>query len=285
MSNVARKNLILGAADNYNWSQLKPWAESIRASGFTGDVVLLAYRIAPDVVPNMERLGIDVYHIESDDEGRTIDHHKDGLPTQTHKLRNFHMWQCLQDPEFINDYNMVAITDTRDVYFQHNPNDFLNKFGEDHPNMIAMPSENVKYRDEPWNAGMIERFFGGYISRLLYDKSTCNSGTFFGPAALIASTMLTMYFIQKNFNATGVDQPTLNFLGHTNPQLFHVLDHDSGWACQCGTTLDPTKPHFQNVQISNAPQIKNGVVLTSDGSPFVIVHQYDRVPSLHHLGA
>jgi hypothetical protein len=281
MSNVAQKNLVIGAADNYNWQQLKPWATSIKASGFQGDVVLLAYRIAPDVVPNMEQLGIQVYQITHDDEGSLIDHHKGGLPTQTHKLRNFHMWQFLKE----NDYGMVAVTDTRDVYFQENPDDLLNEFATEFPNMVAVPSENVKFCDEPWNYEMVRKFFGPWVASMVWEKSTCNSGTFFGPAKLMASTMLTMYFIQKGFNATGVDQPTLNFLAYTNPQTYVILDHDSGWACQCGTTLDPNKPHFQTAQITGKPRIEDGKVLTSDGSPFVIVHQYDRVPELAHLGA
>ena len=280
MSNVARKNLIIGAADNYDWSQLKPWATSIRDSGFDGDVVLLAYRVAPDVVPNMELLNIQVYQITHDDEGSLIDHNKGGLPTQTHKLRNFHMWQFLKE----NDYGMVAVTDTRDVYFQQNPNDFFAEFEAEHPNMIAVPSENVKFCDEPWNYGMIRKFFGPWVSEMVFTKSTCNSGTFFGPAKLMASTMLTMYFIQKNFNATGVDQPTLNFLAHANPHLYHILDHDAGWACQCGTTLDPSKPEFRTAQMSLPPKIEDTGVTTSDGSPYVIVHQYDRVPELRHLG-
>lgn len=280
MSKVARKNLIIGATDNYNWQQLKPWATSIKASGFQGDVVLLAYRIMPDVVSHMEQLGIHVYAVTHDDYGQPIDHNKDGLPTQIHKLRNFHIWEFLQD----KDYEMVAITDTRDVYFQENPNDLLNEFAEKFPDMVAVPSENVKFSDEPWNADMLARFFGPYVSALLADKSTCNSGTFFGPIQLMASTMLTMYFIQKGFIATGVDQPTLNFLAYTNPYMYVILDHDSGWACQCGTTLDPSKPHFQNVQISGKPKIENNKVFTSNGKPFVIVHQYDRVPLLAHLG-
>ncbi len=281
MSNVARKNLILGAADNYDWPQLRPWAESIRDCGFEGDVVLLAYRVTDEAISRMTDLGILVYQVTHDDEGQPIDHHKGGLPTQTHKLRNFHMWQFLQSCE--GTFDTVVVTDTRDVYFQQNPDPFLNKFAEEHPNKIAMPSENVLFKNETWNAGMIQRFFGMYVSQMLEDKPTCNSGTFFGPADMMASTMLTMYFIQKNFNATGVDQPTLNFLGYINPHNFMVLDHNAGWACQCGTTLDPTKQYFRAVQVSFPPRIRDEQVITSDGTPYVICHQYDRVPALKHL--
>lgn len=279
MSDVA-PNLIIGASDNYGWNELKPWATSIRDSGFDGDAVLLAYRITDEAVRKCSGLGIQVYQIMSDDEGQPINHTKGGLPTQIHKLRNFHMWQFLSD----NDYKMVAVTDTRDVYFQQNPNDFLNEFADEYPNKIAVPSENIRFRDEPWNRGMIQRFFGPYVDAMLEDKSTCNSGTFFGPGHLMAATMLTMYFIEKNFNATGVDQPTLNFLAHTNPHLYHILDHDAGWACQCGTTLDPTKPQFNSVQISLPPRILDKGVCTSDDRKFVILHQYDRVPELKYLG-
>ena len=35
------KDLIIGAFTNYDYSQLKPWAESISESGFTGDKILI----------------------------------------------------------------------------------------------------------------------------------------------------------------------------------------------------------------------------------------------------
>jgi hypothetical protein len=63
-------------------------------------------------------------------------------------------------------------------------------------------------------------------------------------------------------------------------------DQSDAWACQAGTTVDPSKiesfrPHLLDAE----PIFENGLVVTGrdsynykKGTPFVIVHQYDRVP-------
>lgn len=51
------------------------------------------------------------------------------------------------------------------------------------------------------------------------------------------------------------------------------------WACQAGTVADPTKiEFFRPFLLDEEPQFKDGLVLNSKGKPYVIVHQYDRVP-------
>ncbi|KKL84482.1 hypothetical protein LCGC14_1964270, partial [marine sediment metagenome] len=44
------KDLLFGAADHYTWEQIRPWAKSIRESGFDGQVVLLVYRGDVDTI-------------------------------------------------------------------------------------------------------------------------------------------------------------------------------------------------------------------------------------------
>ena len=39
------KDLIIGGASNYTWDQLKYWVNSIKLSGFKGDIVLVATNI------------------------------------------------------------------------------------------------------------------------------------------------------------------------------------------------------------------------------------------------
>jgi hypothetical protein len=63
-------------------------------------------------------------------------------------------------------------------------------------------------------------------------------------------------------------------------------DQSDAWACQAGTTADPSKiESFRPHLLEAEPIFENGLVLTGQdnynykkGTPFVIVHQYDRVP-------
>ena len=65
-----------------------------------------------------------------------------------------------------------------------------------------------------------------------------------------------------------------------NTQPFKDIVHQtSRWACEAGTVADPSKiegfrPKLQCVE----PTFEDGVV-KYDGTPFAIVHQYDRVPT------
>jgi hypothetical protein len=268
------KDLVIGAADNYGWDKVRNWATSIKSTGFDGDVVLIAYRVTQELVDKCTELGIHVIIVNHDETAREINHTSGNLPTQSHKLRNFHIWQYLsENPE----YRMVTITDTRDVIFQTNPTTFFDTHMEYD---IYFPSEGVRFKDESWNMGMIHNLFGPFISESLKDGVACNSGTMFGKADAIKKLMLKMYLIAKNFGATGSDQPTMNVLIHlTQPDNTTILPIDEGWGCQCGTILNPK---LSSVLVDPIPTIKNidnkQVFVNSKSVPFVLVHQYDRLP-------
>lgn len=278
------KNLVIGVTDNFTWNQIRVWATSIKKSGFTGDVVLLGYRVGQDIVDGCESLGIDLYHIEHDDLGNPIDHHKDGLPTQSHKLRNFHIWQFLNQIDI--DYTVVVVTDTRDVVFQRNPDIFLQSYLENgtiiNPDELGviLPSESVLIENESWIRGLIIQHFGNGIYDSVKHHPAGNSGTMFGRTRNMKHLMLTMFLVGKFLPATGIDQPVVNVLAQTNSYITRLPMND-GWACQCGTVLDPSKSHF--ILEEPRPTIVNGVAYTSNNEQFVILHQYDRVPGLTQL--
>jgi hypothetical protein len=56
-------------------------------------------------------------------------------------------------------------------------------------------------------------------------------------------------------------------------------DHDTNWACECGTTVDPSKmTSFRPNLLSPEPTFDGEYVYTSKGEKYVMVHQYNRVP-------
>ena len=40
------KDLVISSIDRFGWNEAKVWVKSLRESGFSGDVVLIAYRVA-----------------------------------------------------------------------------------------------------------------------------------------------------------------------------------------------------------------------------------------------
>ena len=275
------KDLLIGAADNYTWDQLRPWALSIKETGFEGDVVLLAYRISSEAIVECEKAGIVVLKATLDDFARPIDHGKMGLSTQAHQLRNFHMWQYLMGAAEPDEYRYVIVSDTRDIYFQRNPSLWLDlhfPFGK----KIMLPSEGIMLDKEDWNANMIKQAFGPFVWEwIMKFRVACNSGSFVGERYAMQNMLLAMHLVEKHIGMSGIDQGTLNVLGATAfADQIEVCTMDRGWACQCGTVLDPTKSFLWDRLHEPRPHIGDIEVTNSKGDPFVIVHQWDRVPEL-----
>jgi hypothetical protein len=71
-----------------------------------------------------------------------------------------------------------------------------------------------------------------------------------------------------------------------NPYLKTSLykKSEDGWACQLGTTADPSKiEQFKPFLLEESPKMKDGKVVTSTEKEFSIVHQYDRVPEWKNI--
>ena len=82
------------------------------------------------------------------------------------------------------------------------------------------------------------------------------------------------------------DQSTFNFMISQPPytKTSRYLKSEDGWACQLGTTVDPAKiDQFKPLLLEESPIMEGGIVKTSKGKPFTIVHQYDRVPAWRHI--
>jgi hypothetical protein len=59
---------------------------------------------------------------------------------------------------------------------------------------------------------------------------------------------------------------------------------EDGWACQLGTTADPTKiSAFRPNLLEPSPVLRDSAVTTSTGKEYYIVHQYDRVPQFRSV--
>ena len=272
-----RKDLLLGAADLYGWDKISIWVQSARESGFTGDIVLLGYRIAPNVLENAKKYGVDVYQIDYDSFANAIVHEGSGIPTQCHQLRFFHAWQFLLDNH--TKYNNVIITDVRDVMFQINPSEYLNSVLTDEK-PIVVSSEGILFQHEPWNYHNLVNGFGPIIAESLRGEVAHNVGILAGKSFAMKNLCLTLYS-----NTVGryipSDQSSFNILLYQGLLTSYVdTTHNDTWACQCGVVLDPEKAHYIPHLLEQQPTIKDGKVYNSKGELFHIVHQWDRIPQL-----
>jgi len=271
------RDLLIGAADLYNWDKVKIWVQSARQSGFSGDIVLLGYRLTKDVATNAKQYGVDVYEIDYDSFGNPIVHEGSGIPTQCHQLRFFHAWQFLLENH--TKYNNVIITDVRDVVFQKNPSEYLlSVLTDEQPILIS--SEGILFKDEPWNLQNLIKGFGPIIAEQLRDKVAHNVGVLAGKSLAMKNLFLSLYS-----NTVGryvpSDQSSFNILLYEGLLTSYISsNHNDSWACQCGVTLDPEKPYYIPLLLEPQSVIKDGLVYNHKGELFHIVHQWDRIPQL-----
>lgn len=261
------KDLIIGGFTNYDYSQLKPWVESIDECGFEGDKVL--------IVGSTTRQTLDKL-IEK----------KFSLVLLPEVNAPIHVSRFLLIYDFLKkhheNYRYVITTDVRDVYFQLNPTIMLNEIcGKNSEYKILVGSESLKYKDEPWGNQNIHETYGSYIHKEFEEKEIFNVGVIGGHAAYVKDLVLQIFINAINRPIPIVDQAVFNFMMHTHPwsDITFKAKQQDGWACHAGTTVDPSKINsFRPNLLEPEPIFMNGKVLTHSEKLFTIVHQYDRVP-------
>jgi len=275
------RNLIIGAATGYNYNQLKPWVESIdEVCGDDVDRVLIVGNISQET--RVKLVAKDFQLIDMPD--------MPGVPI--HVGRFLAIYNYLKDTW--QDYKFVVTTDVKDVYFQKNPFDWLEeKIGFDYDSYrLVAGSESMRYEDEPWGNENLMQAYGAYVHEAFKQNEIYNVGTIGGHVEYVKDLMFNIFFNSVNRPIPIVDQAVYNVLLKTQPYkgVTYFATQSDGWACQAGTTADPSKMNqFRPHLLEAEPTFENGLVLTGQdsdsplvlspkGTPFVIVHQYDRVP-------
>lgn len=289
------KDLIIGGAAGYNWNQLKYWVNSIKKTGFKGDVVLVANNLSGETVTKLTDNDVRVFAYGKQTADGGIEKSANGIPP--HVERFIFIWDFLRkNPD---EYRYVTVTDTRDVIFQKDPTEFLNN------NLltcsIVCSSEGLAYKDEPWGNKNLLDTFGSLVYDELKDNLIYNVGTIAGYSQEVRDLMLQIFFQSINRPIPIVDQAVFNFLVSLCPlseETFKTTN-EKGWAIQLGTTKGAIEAGAgdigmivkQNPEMMNKylevyqdiqPVIKDGYVMNGHNN-FVIVHQWDRVPEIKKL--
>lgn len=265
-------NLIMGAGYNLTWEQCRVWAVSLKECGFKGDKILVYFGNNPLLFEKLREHDITVAVFPS--------------LTSAHNVcvTRFGAYHALlvNSP---NKYNWVITTDVTDVVFQKNPMEFINAEGI-FTNHIAS-SENLKYNQEAWGKNNLMLSFGEDQYKLLHDSTIYNAGVIAARQERMIDVSNLIYQLcvtrlQHVFGGGGPDQAAYNILLNTltlNENTAY-LDHDMSWACQCGTTMDPARPKYHDIGRDKPPIFNGEYVVNSRDEPYIIVHQYNRVPQL-----
>jgi hypothetical protein len=128
--------------------------------------------------------------------------------------------------------------------------------------------------------------FGPFFHSIFKENEIFNVGVLAGKGCAIRDLAAMIFNMSVNRPIPIVDQSTFNFMVSQEPYKSTSLytRSESGWACQLGTTADPSKiESFRPHLLEPTPKWNGKLVTTSTGKEYYIVHQYDRVPDLRFV--
>jgi hypothetical protein len=236
---------------------------------------MIAFNISFATIEKLTQAGFQVVLPGKKDDDNAMFKHESNLPI--HVERFIHIYNYLQTHD---DYRYVITTDVKDVIFQHNPSEAIDQeLGARQLYLFA--SESMYYKDEPWgNQNLIETF-GPFFHNIFKENEIYNVGVLAGRGHAMQDLAAMIFAMSVNRPIPIVDQSTFNFMISQEPYLStaRYCKSEDGWACQLGTTADPSKiQQFKPLLLEASPKMIAGNVTTSKGKDFTIVHQYDRIP-------
>lgn len=274
-----KKDLIITSiSKNYTWNDIKNWIISISKCGFTGDTMVLCYNFNEndDI---LKKLRDEYKVITTIPEYDSFSNKSEFIWNSGHvnkqnshlsicNVRHFHIWQYFEEIG-TDKYNRIIHTDSRDLVFQTNPTEWLDK---NMKSEILLGSEMVLYKNQVWNINNSVNAFGPFIYEyLLKEKPVCNAGSFAIKSSSVKDFCLTLYLMVCHTGFS--DQSGLNLLTKTllSP-ITQVSNTDDLWSLQIGAV-------YEN-NLSDYAYINNGKVYNKNKNElFCLIHQYDRINS------
>lgn len=274
-------DIVVGAITNYSFSHIRNWVHSLDRCGFKGQKILLCYNISFDVVEELSQRGYVIFAFKRNDDTRMLEYKQE---FNIMRDRFLHMWYFLTRLSNKDDYRYIIATDVKDVIFQRNPSEWLERHMGD--KTINVASESIRYTHEAWGNHNLFQSFGPLIHETHKDNIIYNAGTVSGDFQTMLDLFLNIYQFCLGAPAHvlgggGPDQAALNILLHmkTYHRATRFTQSEEGWAAQLGTTKDPLKlDKVRQYLLEPEPIMSNGLVCTSTGDPYYLVHQYERIP-------
>jgi len=272
------RDIVIGSIINYGWDNIKYWVNSLDRSGFSGEKMMLCFNIDQDTIEQLKKrkytiISLNSYNMDISNFNIVVD-------------RFYYIWQFLLQCK--NKYRYVIATDVKDVIFQNNPSEYVEKSFENsiRNKTLIMSTESILYKDEEWGANNILKSFGVAFYEQLKNNIIINCGVLSGKYSSIIDLFLSIYMISNGASGRhisgggGPDQASLNILLNMKnwKDTTIINKSEDGWAAQLGTTGPQILTSVREKLVEKTPILLNNQICTSTGKTFTIVHQYDRTP-------
>jgi len=273
------KDIVVGCITGYNFDKIKPWVNSLDNCGFEGTKAMICYNIDYDTVDELVKRNYSILAFGKDEENRTFKYPQEKFSIVVERF--LHLWYLLK--KFKGQYKNIITTDVKDVIFQTNPSEWLDKNLGD--KQINVACESIRYKDENWGTNNLMKSFGTLIHEECNENLIYNAGTISGNFDTMVDFFLNIYMLcngTQHFieGGGGPDQAALNVLLNMKSykDITNFAKSEDGWAAQLGTTGPQIAHQYGDKIVEPNPILEGDMVCTSNGTPFALVHQYDRVP-------
>lgn len=295
-------DVIVTAVSGYEPKHMAAWYNSLKATGYRGQTIAVAYDVSETLVDYMTRMGSTVLTFNhhpgrkrysySQLKEEIADHSEDGKLytdrrwTWTKRILRFR--DKIYDRRFFHASHLVnrhlkatgqlvrflAFSDARDVVFQSDPFNWLEENlapGKD----LLVGEESITHED-PWNRRNVLKTYGRHAYDRVAEVPVCCAGYFAGRYEAMMDFMLAVYYFDqtKRSGDQAAFNQLLTFCGWKEkaqkvnwcvPWLLHAV----------GANVGPKARGFC-MPAETFPIFEDGLVKTADGQPYAIVHQYDR---------
>lgn len=274
------KDLIIGCYTDYNWDKIKYWVNSIEQSGFTGDKAMIVYNSDYDTVNELIKRNFKIYAFNRDDVLRRVFYPaKFSVMVQ----RFYDLWQYLNTLDS-KEYRYVITTDVKDVIFQSDPSTWIKSNLKN--KKLIVSAECLTYENEPWGLNNMRLSFPMMFD-YMKSKPIYNCGVLAGELETIRDLALSIFMSCVGLpgqipGGGGPDQAALNILLKTEiwKNITRFASSEDGWACQAGTTVDPTLVDIVGqFLLEPQPTWDGEYACTSKGIRYPVLHQWERIPS------
>jgi hypothetical protein len=276
------KDVVIGCITNYTFEHIKIFCNSLDKSGFTGYKVMVVYNVPKSTVDELQSRGWIVMSFNYDEKNQWY-YYKENFRIMCDRQLHYHQALEQLNEEF-GDVRYVIAPDPKDVIFQLNPSEWLEKNLGD--KKINVGSESVRYRDETWGRANLQEAFGEMVYDRCKDNLIYNCGTISGEWKTMSELFLNIYLLCIGSPNQTPDQAALNTLLSLDiyKNITRFTTSEESWACQAGTTVDERKLiQYGDKIVEPSPKLDGDIVKTNSGIPFTLIHQYDRIPEWNKI--
>ena len=254
------RRLVLGAAVGFGVEQVRVFVESLRATGYSGDVMMLVRWPGLRITRYLRGHDVDVIRIfQTRSFSRSVHAKRYAIYLDYLRAR-------------IDRYDQVMLCDTRDVVFQRNPFD-----GITGPKChFFLESAARTIGEDPTNSRWVRGCFSAAEADALAKcRISCSGITIGGTAAIIdylehmVARVREMPLRIYRAIGHGYDQAIHNLLVHLSPNIDGIVVENNEHIATMA--LEPRNLYVLDEQAR---------IHAADGRMFPICHQYDRFPDI-----